>query len=190
MMRSVFVLLLAIGLFGCAGTQKQYGRYYQPVGKMVTSVPKQYRVSSFHVTLQQKVVRPDFPDQKQFEQIVRERFVSALVAKNLLAKDGVAADVFDLNMDVTYQRVFFGEDFGGSKTIGRPFISISSQIKQGPDVVATYNLTRSVTNHGMIGNLISMGKHVAQTAGLEEEDKDINALVAHLLTTLPGYQLN
>lgn len=190
MMRAVVVFLLAIGLFGCASSSKPYGRYYQPVGKMVTSVPKQYRISDFNLTLQQKVVRPDFPDQKQLEGIVRERFVSALAAKNLLAKDGVAADVFDLNMDVTYQRVFFGEDFGGSKTIGRPFISISSQIKQGPDVVATYNLTRAVTNHGLVGNLISMGKHVTQTAGIEEENKDINALVAHLLTTLPGYQAN
>src|SRR5690606_6626654 len=97
-----------------------------------------FSAPSVELTLQQKLVRDNYPDQATLAALVQSNLESALQAQGALA-DQAETEALTVAVTMEYQRIFAGEATPlPSASVAPPRVSYKVVVKQGDSVVTTY----------------------------------------------------
>ena len=181
MVKNLVVLAGVMLMCGCAtnSTAYRYAENAQPI----TEKQAQYFISDINVKIDQVKSIAGYPNETELAQIFKTKLEDGLAKQNkLVAADSV--DALGVAFDIRYKRVFSGEGFGMAGAVGRPVVAIESKILNDGKIIASYSQENVTTNHGLFGNFATIGKQLSQSAGPEEELKDIDILTQGMVDNL------
>lgn len=188
MLRIIVIFAAMAGLFGCSSAPVKAPNPFAPYQlqnpeKATYSAKKTYKIGTINVALDQMRVNEKFPDKKGLEQIFSAMLINKLENAGYLA----AADspAIELNVDIKYKRVFFGEAFGLSKGFATSTFSYDSDLKCDEQICARYSSAELFANKGVFGNLLKVGKQLSMTGGPEDELSEIAMYVNEIMENLP-----
>ncbi len=142
-----------------------------------------FTLDSFTVNLTQKFQVEGYPVQPEFTQIMKDKFIASLKARNLLAEPGVN-NAMSVSLQINYRRVFAGEATPvPSKSAVTPEVSytlVVSDHGMEKKQIAESGLRR---NRGFFGNMKSIVTFgLGRTA--KDELEDIEAFADYLANKL------
>lgn len=169
-------IMSIIFLGGCGSSHGPFNYNINPTP--IVKGETKYVVKNVSVKLEQKYQVSGYPSEKELGVLFKEKLEAKLKSKNLLATENQDNNIpMDIDLQISYKRVFMGEAFGKTKAVARMIISFDLNIKNGDQLVASYSRNNITTNYGLIGNLGTIFKQISCSTKPKDEEKDINTFV-------------
>lgn len=183
------VTVCTLVLSACASSPANKLGYYQ-LGKDVVnvdSIPKQYTLENFDLTLNQKVKNPAYPDKESLEEMFIKKLNQELISQNKLSQgNGMALDI---NME--YQRVFEGEMLGYSKIYAGNRCEYTATLSFNGKDIALFS-DEAITRTSLIDeqkalfhNLKKIAEVVTFSGDQKSEERDIDICAQRIVERLP-----
>ncbi len=135
----------------------------------------QFFIDATKVTLTQKFNNPVFYTQAQLEQRIDSCVKDKLTAKKLLAAQPTPETVH-VNIDINYQRVYNGEAFGSSSSVGSPVMGYKITGIQNGQNKFTYADANLRMSYGLFGNIMKSVTMGLEQTKAEDENQYVEAL--------------
>lgn len=185
--RLLGVVFTSLLIASCSSSPTKPNGPFYPYSSATVVQPyvgkKLYKIGTVNVLLNQVVSNPTFPNQDALSQMFTEKLNRQLSVNNLVG-DG-QSEVLTLDVDVRYKRIFAGEAFGMNKGFGGSTFSYSSNLLVNGTHLATNSMGEVRTQAGLVGNLMNIGKMMAQSASTQDEERQIDAYVNKIIDDLP-----
>ena len=173
-MKKLSIISLFILLCGCTSNYKYFSL------KENVSIPNGYKiyVGNVNINLSEEKMSSGtslkkYPDREEISKIFKDEIISWLKREDLYSNDKNKPNVFEADFDINYVRVFVV--FTSDKYAASRLEGYRINITKKENVLATRNNTgRYAANHGLIGNLIKIGKTLSLSADQSDELKEIN----------------
>lgn len=124
--------------------------------KYSAAEPPAFLVPSVELTLQQKLVNDNYPDQFALTDMLQSRLTSALQAEGALA-DANNTDALAVSISMQYRRVFAGEATPmPSSSVAPPVVNYKVVVSRSGTQVKTYERQNVTVNRGAGQNLLGV----------------------------------
>lgn len=170
----VSIVFCCFFIAGCSSVPKHSG----------AETPK-FLAPSVELTLQQKLVHDDYPDQSALTDLLQSRLAAALQAQGALA-DANNVDALAVSISMQYRRVFAGEATPiPSSSVAPPVVNYKVVVTRSSSPITTYERQNLTVNRGFGQNLLGLFTFgLGNTPQTEADDADTLArAIARELTT-------
>lgn len=183
-MKKLSLILLLVLLCNCTSNYKYFTL------KENVSIPDGYKiyVGKVSINLSEEKMSSDvsskkYPDQEELGKIFKEKIISWLRKDGLYSGDKNNQNVFEADFDIKYVRVFMA--FTSDRYAGSRLEDYQISVIKNDNIIATRSIKGSYTaNHGLIGNLIKIGKTLSLSADQSDELKEINVFASAIAQDL------